>query len=60
MPKTFLAYYKAKLPNPPKPAKSIHSPGRTPDSFKALYVVTPAHVIEEAAAESNPSGTLAA
>ena len=59
-PITFLAYCNAKLPNPPTPNTPNHCPGSMPLTFTALYVVTPAQVIDEAAAGSRFSGTLTA
>ena len=52
------AYCSARWPSPPMPNTATRSDGPAPDSFTALYVVTPAQVSGAASAGSMPAGTL--
>jgi hypothetical protein len=53
------AYWSARWPSPPMPNTATSHPGRAPESFTALYVVTPAHVSTDASRGSAASGTWA-
>lgn len=51
------AYCSARWPSPPTPKMATRSDERAPETFTALYVVTPAQVNGAASNGSIPSGT---